>query len=221
VPAAQSRYLLSVISGGAKGQRFAIPTGSCAIGRNKGAVLFPDDVTLSPHHATLLVREGRLFIRDEGTPSGIFVRISGPENLAAQTQFTAGERLFRFLGPIRPHSPPAPGEKPIAYGAPFPPGDRVFAVEEILMGGRPGRVVLTGAPLLSIGKHACDFTYPQDAHLSLRHCELTPTQSGVVLRDTSDGGGTFVRLAARAERALVPGDTLRVGFQVFRIENNV
>ncbi|MBI5544712.1 MAG: FHA domain-containing protein, partial [Deltaproteobacteria bacterium] len=46
-------------------------------------MLFPEDPFLSPLHATFHFRDGKLFLRDEGGPSGTFVRIHGPEILSS------------------------------------------------------------------------------------------------------------------------------------------
>lgn len=216
-PPAASRFGLAVISGSARGQRYKLPVTGCVVGRQRGAILFADDVYVSPLHATFLVKEGALFVRDESSASGVFVAVAGTEALAPRTLFSAGQRLFRYTGRLEPVAPVA--GRPNVYGAPVPLGQAVYGVEEVLVGGRAGRAVVTAAPLLTIGQAHCDLSFPGDEGLAGRHCELSPTPTGALLRDLSGGLGTYVRLAAGVERPLRPGDRVRLGQHVLQVEN--
>ncbi len=200
-----------MLSGPAQGQRFRLPVQGCVIGRTKGSILF-DDPTVSPQHATLIVRDDKLSVRDEGSLSGVFVTINARENVAANALLVAGSRLFRYSGP---HYPPSamPG-RPTVYGAPLPPGQATYLLEEILLGGRPGRAITSAGPLITVGQAHCDFSFPHDADLAGRHFELSPTPNGALLQDLSGGLGTFVKLAPQTERPLQPGDRIRIGQQV-------
>ncbi|NMO21144.1 FHA domain-containing protein, partial [Pyxidicoccus fallax] len=215
-PPAASRFGLAVIAGTSRGQRYKLPVTGCVVGRQRGAILFPDDVFVSPLHATFLVKEGALFVRDESSASGVFVAVAGTEALTPRTLFSAGQRLFRFTG--RLESPPPVAGRPFIYGAPVPLGQAVYGVEEVLVGGRAGRAVVTAAPLLTIGQAHCDLSFPGDEGLAGRHCELSPTPTGALLRDLSGGLGTYVRLASGVERPLRPGDRVRLGQHVLQVE---
>ncbi|QSQ27033.1 FHA domain-containing protein [Pyxidicoccus parkwayensis] len=217
VPPAASRFGLAVIAGSTRGQRYKLPVTGCVVGRQRGAILFPDDAYVSPLHATFLVKDGALFVRDESSASGVFVAVAGTEALAPRTLFSAGQRLFRYTGRLEPVAPVA--GRPNVYGAPVPLGQAVYGVEEVLVGGRAGRAVVTAAPLLTIGQAHCDLSFPGDEGLAGRHCELSPTPTGALLRDLSGGLGTYVRLAAGVERPLRPGDRVRLGQHVLQVEN--
>ena len=215
-PAASATvFFLTVISGSAKGQRYRVPSAGCAIGRTGGGILFPEDVFVSGRHATLLIRKGQLHVRDDSSTSGVFLSIKGQRTIPRGAMFSAGQRLFRFRGPIDAASP-SPGPRP--YGVPAPPGPEVHAIEEILVGGRPGRVVVGAQPVLTVGQIDCDLSFPADEDLAGRHCELTPTAKGAVLRDLSGGLGTLARIPAGTVQALSPGDRFRVGQQVLRVD---
>ncbi len=214
---AASRFGLAVIGGSMRGQRYKLPVTGCVVGRQRGAILFPDDAYVSPLHATFLVKDGALFVRDESSASGVFVAVAGTEVLAPRTLFSAGQRLFRFTGRLE-LVPPVAG-RPHVYGAPVPLGQAVYGVEEILVGGRAGRAVVTAAPLLTLGQANCDLSFPGDEGLAGRHCELTPTPTGALLRDLSGGLGTYIRLPSGLERPLRPGDRVRLGQHVLQVEN--
>ncbi|HEY0840232.1 MAG TPA: FHA domain-containing protein, partial [Vulgatibacter sp.] len=134
-----SKFGLTVIAGQLRGQRFRLGGAGCMVGRAKGAILFPEDPFVSPHHATFLIREGRLYVRDEASASGVFATVA-QEQLQTGSCFAAGQRLFRYTGALVPPAPPPP-PKPIVYGAPVPRTQTLYGVEEIIVGGRPGRAV--------------------------------------------------------------------------------
>ncbi|XXF75281.1 FHA domain-containing protein [Myxococcaceae bacterium GXIMD 01537] len=215
-PPAASRFGLAVIAGTARGQRYKLPVSGCAIGRTRGAILFADDAFVSPQHATFLIKDGGLFVRDEASASGVYVTIPGAELVAPRTLFSAGQRLFRFNGRI--DVPTAVPGRPTVYGAPVPLGQALYGVEEMLLGGRGGRLVVTAAQLLTIGQQHCDLSYPGDEQLAGRHCELSPSPTGAILRDLSGGLGTYVRIAPQVERPLRPGDRVRVGQHIIQVE---
>lgn len=209
------RFGLTVMAGPARGQRFKLSAAGAQIGRSKGAILFPDDPFISPLHASLIVRDGKLFVRDEDSTSGVFVSVSGTETLAPGATFCTGLRLFRYVGAIEPN-PPWNKRDVVVYGAPLPNNQTHYAVEEILLGDRPGRCLISPGPVLTIGQGRCDFAYPNDEGLAPRHCELAPLPNGAMIRDLSGGLGTFVR--AKDERPLKPGDRLRIGQQTLQVE---
>jgi len=211
-----SRFGLSVVAGTAKGQRFKLPTTGCTVGRTRGAILFADDVFLSPQHATFSIKDSVLHVRDESSSSGVYVTIPGTETLTPYSFFSIGQRLFRFLGKLE--APPPLAGRPTVYGAPVPPGQGVYGVDEVLVGGRSGRCVVTSAPLMTIGQANCDFSYPQDEGLASRHCELSFTGSGAQLRDLSGGLGTYVRIAPTVDRPLRPGDRVRLGQHILQVD---
>lgn len=210
-----SKFGLTVVAGSGKGQRFRLAAATCQVGRSRGSIMFPEDPFLSAIHATFIVRDGTLLVKDENSVSGIYVAIAGQEALAPGAYFSAGRRLFRFTGALVPPAP-QPGA-PIVYGGPSPSGNIVYGVEEILVGNRAGRAVVTGNPLLTIGQSLCDLSFPKDEGLATRHCELTPTGMGALLRDLSGGLGTYVRVLG--ERMLNFGDRLRIGEQVLQVES--
>jgi pSer/pThr/pTyr-binding forkhead associated (FHA) protein len=180
--------------------------------------LFPEDVFLSPQHATLTVGENHLSLRDEASASGVFISISGQETIARDALFCAGQHLFRYLGKLQPQVPPAP-RQPQVYGAPIPAGQIPYGVEEVLAGGRPGRAMVLAGPVLTIGQLHCDLSFPGDEDLAPRHCELTPAPQGAILRDLSGAFGTFVRVAPSTDRVLQTGDRFRIGQQVLQVES--
>lgn len=209
------KLAMAVVAGPARGQRFRLGANGAQIGRSKGVILFPDDPFVSPLHATLMVRDGRVVIRDEESTSGCYVSVAGQETIPPDSYFCTGLRLFRYAGALEPAPPFTPGRLQV-YGAPVPTSQVHYALEEVLLGNRPGRTIITAGPILTIGQGKCDLTFPNDEGLAPRHCELSPMPTGAMIRDLSGGLGTFVRFVG--ERTLKPGDRVRIGQQTLQVE---
>ena len=210
-----SRFILSVSAGPARGQRFRLMANGCSVGRQRGAILFADDPFVSPHHAAFRIREGQLTVKDEDSVSGVYVAIAAQELLMPGALFSVGPHVLRYVGPLLPRAA-EPG-KPRTYGAPVPQAGGLWGIEEILVGLRPGRAVVTAHPALTLGSSGADLLFAPDAQLAARHCEISPSPQGAVLRDLSGGLGTFVRLGAQ-ERPLKKGDRVRIGQQTLTVE---
>jgi len=210
-----SRYILSVTAGPARGQRFRLMANGCSLGRQRGAILFADDPFVSPHHAAFRIRDGQLTVKDEDSVSGVYVAITGPELITPGALFAVGPHVLRYTGPLLPRSA-EPG-KPRIYGAPVPQAGGLWGLEEVLVGLRPGRAVVTAQPALTLGSSGADLVFAPDPQLAPRHCELTPSPQGAVLRDLSGALGTFVRLGGQ-ERPLKQGDRVRIGQQTLTVE---
>jgi pSer/pThr/pTyr-binding forkhead associated (FHA) protein len=209
------KFGLTVLAGPARGQRFKLAANGAQVGRARGAILFPEDPFVSALHATLSVRDGKLFIRDEGSTSGVYVSISSTETILPGAAFATGMRLFRYVGPVEPQ--PAWNRVDVmVYGAPLPNGQVHYGIEELLLGDRPGRCVITPGPVLTIGQGRCEFSYPNDEGLAPRHCEVAPLPTGAMIRDLSGGLGTFVRV--QGERPLKTSDRVRIGQQTLQVE---
>ncbi len=209
------KFGLSVLAGPARGQRFRLGAKGAQVGRSRGVILFPDDPFVSPLHGTFTLREGKLLVRDEESTSGIYVSINGQETIPADSFFATGLRLFHYVGALEPAPPFVPGRLQI-YGAPVPTNQTHYSVEEILLGGRPGRAMITGGPILTIGQSKCDLSFPADDGMAARHCELSPMPTGAMIRDLSGGLGTYIRITE--ERPLKAGDRLRIGQQTLQVE---
>lgn len=214
-PSVGPKFGLTVLAGPARGQRFRLASTGAQLGRGKGAILFPDDPFISPLHATLSVREGKLFVRDESSTSGVYVSITNTETIPANGTFCTGLRLFRFIGAVEP-SPPWNQVGMIVYGTAVPNGQIHYLIEEVMLGDRPARCLLSPGPVLTVGQGKCDFSYPNDEGLAPRHCEISPLPDGAMIRDLSGGLGTYVRITG--ERMVKPGDRLRVGQQTLQVE---
>lgn len=208
-----SRYALTLLGGPARGKRLIVSETEVYLGSSQ----VKGDPSLSHQHAGFVVRAGRLYVHDHHSHSGVYVSIRGQEALPVGAWFSVGQRCFHFLG--RLEAPAGRPGAPVVFGAPVPAAEPLFALEEMLVGGRPGRALASASNTLSIGTgERTDLCYPGDEGLAVIHCEFSPGVQSGLLRDLSGGLGTFVRLAPNVERRLYPGDRVRVGTQLLRVD---
>ena len=202
---------------GFDGATFRLNAESVQAGRSQGAVLFPADPCLAPHHATFSYRNGALHVRDEGAPGGVFLRLRGLSvPLKPGDLFVIGDQLLRHAGTVPPPAAPPP-DGTRRLGAPRPPGTAIV-VEEWLEGGVAGRVFVRGGPSVTLGRAGCAINLGDDPFLSQAHAEILVEGEGMArLRDLGSSNGTFIRLPPRAERELRDGDCVRMGREVLRV----
>ena len=78
--------------------------------------------------------------------------------------------------------------------------------------GEGERVLLED--VIEIGRSDGHFQYPDDAFVSGRHARVHRVHGQVTLEDLGSTNGTFIRVNGELE--LRPGDTVRIGSQLFR-----
>lgn len=82
--------------------------------------------------------------------------------------------------------------------------------------GLPGPTFVITRAALHCGRTQAEVKFPDDATVSPRHCRFLQREDGGFLEDLGSVNGTFLRL--RQPRALSPGDELRIGRQLLRLE---
>lgn len=114
VEAARGR-LVVIARSGVDGPTYPIGE-STDIGRTEGQVIIAEDAYLSPRHARLAFRQGRLFLWDLGSTNGVYLQLSAARTLRR------GERAGFGLPPAAPHGSPA--------GRPTEPNEVVVPLED-------------------------------------------------------------------------------------------
>jgi pSer/pThr/pTyr-binding forkhead associated (FHA) protein len=208
------RAKLILIRGeGVEGLSYQLNADQHIVGRN-GQLVFTDDPFISPRHANLFYRNGKLVVRDEGSLNGVYWRVSGTTELAAGDLFLAGEQLFAVEGPPRPNDGPAPDG---TYFYTSPKHQTHFKLVQILEGGSPGMAVSARGQTLQIGREGGELNFPMDLYMSAAHCRVEDTGGGnLTLTDLNSRNGTYVRL--KTERELGHGDYLFIGRKLLRVE---
>jgi pSer/pThr/pTyr-binding forkhead associated (FHA) protein len=87
---------LSVVVGrDLDGPAFPLYDETANIGRERGTILFPEDGYVSGSHCQLLVREGRVYLKDLGSSNGTFLRVRDGRRLPSGSLMLMGQQLFR------------------------------------------------------------------------------------------------------------------------------
>ena len=209
------RAKLVLIKGeGMDGVAYHLNSTEHVVGRLDGAILFPEDLMLSPKHSNFVYQDGKLVVRDESSRNGIFLRIRNPAPLQSGDTFLVGEQLLRvdLSQEDQPITPDADGT--YFYGSPRRPCR--FRLTQLLRGGSVGFVYRARADSVTMGREGNDVNFPQDPFISGRHARVDHTGDAFVLTDTGSKNGTFVRI--KGEAPLSHGDYVFMGQQLLRVE---
>ncbi|MHB8419498.1 MAG: FHA domain-containing protein [Myxococcales bacterium] len=92
------------------------------------------------------------------------------------------------------------------------------ASARVLRGERLGQVLPLGM-LATLGRGACELSFPRDPYLAAAHCVLAFEQGRLLLRDREGSSGTFVRIYD--EESLGPGDFFSMGDHLMRFDGSL
>ncbi len=189
------------------------------IGRMYGTIVFPDDRYLSPKHANLYYDGGQLYLRDEGSTNGVFLRLIEPVELRDGDYFLSGEQLMRFDQRTEYDAltlpPDAMKDGTQFYGC--APSEAIqFRLTHFFRGQRQGSIFHATNPSVSLGREQCDLSFPFDRHISGRHARVYKEGTRYFLQDVGSKNGTYYRL--NSPYRLKHGDSFFVGQQLMRVE---
>lgn len=196
---------------GSEGETTAL-SDTTVIGRQFGGI-FAADLYLSPRHATLTFEGGQLYIQDEQSLNGVYVRIDrdAPIELADGAIFRIGQELMRF-NTIEAVRAGADGVE--IMGSPNPG----YIGRLSLVIGRSTTANSFPVPPqgLHLGRERGDLIFPEDGYVSGLHARIHGEHGRVYLTDVGSSNGTFVRLSGK--HPIRSGDLLLMGQQLFRAE---
>jgi pSer/pThr/pTyr-binding forkhead associated (FHA) protein len=198
---------------GSEGGTHDVEEGANNLGRSHGQV-FENDGYLSPLHAELVVNAAGAVVRDLDSLNGVFVKMSGEEELIPGDIFRIGQELMRF--------------DTIAAPAPLEDGTEIMGSPNPGYWGRISVVIgkdIDGSafPLLgdavTLGRERGDINFPDDGYVSGLHARLSTRGGKYYLSDLGSSNGTFIKL--RGERAIQNGSFVLLGQQLFRLNITV
>lgn len=190
-----------------------LPGPEHGVGRREGTIQFPNDDTISPSHLTFLYRDDRLYVRDEGSRNGTFIRIHEPVPLSDGEVFLCGEQVLRFEL-FRPLPPSVGADGAVFCGTPVAPWR--FRIRQLLPGGHTGLSSCVRRRRVTIGREDCHVNFPYDRFISHYHARIEEREGEYVLRDLDSRNGSYFRL--KREVPLSDGDFLFVGRQLLRVD---
>jgi pSer/pThr/pTyr-binding forkhead associated (FHA) protein len=196
-----------------EGALFELNDTSHYAGRSEGPILFPDDLTVSPIHASFYYADGRLFVRDEGSRNGTFIRVKEPVPVADGEVFLVGEQVLRHTR-YNPTPVRVGDDGAVFCGTPVTPW--TFRIEQLHNSGEIGQSHCIRDSTVSIGRDDCDINFPHDRFISHHHARLEVKEHETLLKDLKSRNGTYFRI--KSEVPLSNGDYVFIGRQLLRVE---
>jgi pSer/pThr/pTyr-binding forkhead associated (FHA) protein len=214
-PAAGETRLTALRADGTEAGSFTLPSGpSATVGRDTGSI-FAGDSYLSPRHATFTRKNDRLTVVDAGSLNGVYLKIrpNTPWPLRFGDVFRIGQEILRLE---RLEGPGMSAEGVQRFGSPV---DGYIGRLALVIGrdttGNAFPIPKTG---FHLGRERGDVLFPEDGYVSGLHCRLSIGADGSIsLTDLGSSNGSFVRL--KEEHAVIPGDILLMGQQLFRLDS--
>lgn len=211
--------LILIKSQGQDGMTYYLSATEHVAGREGGDIPFPEpDPLLSPVHATFYYQDGDLYVRDEESANGVFIRITDSVPMDSGDTFLVGEQLMRIEKTRDEEAPAVDGEGTFFYSSPSYPS--AFQAVQVLSGGSVGRVFRARGDKLTIGREGNDLNFPEDPFISGHHAHVTVApdegSANYFLTDMGSKNGTFLRL--NEPRKLSHGDYVFIGQQLLRVE---
>ncbi len=223
-PGAQGREqpaagrLVVIAQDGTPGRDYALAHEQTDIGREEGTILLPSDPYVSPRHARILLREGRIFVRDLSSVNGVYVRIRAAERLQHADLVLMGLEVLRFevVSDAEKGLGPATENGTRVFGSPALP--RYARLSQRTVEGVSRDVFYLCRDESVIGRESGDVVFTNDPFMSRRHAVFArdPVSNAFWLHDLGSSNGTY--LAIRGERELIHGDYLRIGQHLFRLD---
>jgi pSer/pThr/pTyr-binding forkhead associated (FHA) protein len=207
---AMAHALLTLIRpDGSEGGTFPLREGENHLGRDHGAI-FENDGYLSPTHCELVVLGNGAVVRDLDSLNGVFVRMTGEEEIQPGQVIRMGQELLRF-DLIEPPTPLEDGTE--VMGSPNP---GYWGKITVIIGNQ---VDGSAYPLLgdsvTMGRERGDINFPDDGYVSGLHARLSTRGGKVYLTDLGSSNGTFLRV--QSERKLGHDSFVLLGQQLFKL----
>jgi pSer/pThr/pTyr-binding forkhead associated (FHA) protein len=202
---------------GSAGTEFNLTDEKTIIGREHGAITFPEDPFISPQHAAITFKDGQITVADLDSQNGVYWKMTGEIKIIPGTYFRIGQQLLRLevpgvLQPFQADTPPNDDSQ--FWGSPAP---QIWArLVQILEGGKIGEIYLLSAAEVALGRDDGEVRFPGDGTVSTHHCLLANREGDCFLRDLGSLNGTFLRV--QKSRPLADDDRIQIGTQVLRID---
>ncbi len=212
-----SRARLVLVKGeGQDGVAFPLSdSGEHVAGRLEGGIMFPEDPLLSPRHATFFFRDGKLYVRDDASKNGVYIRLRAPKVVTTGSLLLVGEQLLRIEACSTENVPVPDAEGSYFYASPHRPSR--MSLVQLLVGGELGLVYRARGDTLSIGRENNDVNFAEDPFISGHHAQITALEDGrFQITDLGSKNGTYERVPTLMQ--LFTGDQVFLGQQLLRVE---
>ncbi len=211
----KARPKLVLIRGdGVDGLSYSLAGEDHIAGSGDVPLAFPQDPYLSPEHANFIYRDRKLFVCDQDSVNGVFIRIQGTVEIQFGDKFLIGEQLLAVERPVEAEYTSARPDGTYAFSSPNQA--LTMKVVQLLRGGDTGFIYAVDTDSAVIGRSGNTINFPDDPFISGRHAEITYKSGILRLADLDSKNGTFVCI--NKEKQLAHGDYVFLGQQLLRVE---
>jgi len=187
------------------------------IGRGICDLGYPNDLLLSPRHASLQIRAGKLVLKDLGSQNGTFHKQRQDTELTPGDVFLLGRELFRFVTQSMDENQASTEGTQLSMGAPkLQRGPVTAKLERIQLSGEVIEEFSLEKPETTVGRTKGDLTFKDDPYMSGMHARIVAQPGRFLLQDLKSRNGVYRRI--RNEMELRDGDEFFLGEQLFRAE---
>ncbi len=187
------------------------------MGRGTCDISYPGDTLLSPRHASLQVRAGKLILKDLGSQNGTFQKQRQDSELTPGDVFLLGRELFRFVTQSMDENQDSTQGTQLLMGAPkLQRGPVTAKLERIQLTGEVIEEFSLEKPETSLGRTKGDLVFNDDPYMSGTHARIVARPGRFILQDLKSRNGVYRRI--RNEMELRDGDEFFLGEQLFRVE---
>jgi pSer/pThr/pTyr-binding forkhead associated (FHA) protein len=210
--------LVVISQDGSAGREYRLSDTQTDVGHDEGGVVLADDPYVSPRHARIIRRDGRVFVRDLGSVNGVYVRLRRAHRLQNADLVLLGLQVLRFevVSDGEQGLGPAEEQGTRVFGCPTTP--RYARLAQRTVEGVSRDVYYLTRNQVVLGREHGDIVFSNDAFMSRRHAVIArdPDNQQFMLRDLGSSNGTYI--AIRKEQELREGDHVRIGQHLFRLD---
>ncbi|MEC9071784.1 MAG: FHA domain-containing protein [Myxococcota bacterium] len=200
---------------GSPGPTYELEDGTTILGRNGGHLSFPDDPFLADEHAELTYVGNDLSVRPLDSTNGVYIRIVGEVRIRSGDTFRIGQELLRFDSRSKLSASGSEGEA-VTLLSSRPSIDVWGRLAQLVGANTFANNFLLEDDDVFLGRDRGHIRFPDDGYVSGSHAVLARRAGKVYLKDLGSSNGTYVRIYEK--RALISGDTILLGQQLFRVE---
>ena len=188
------------------------------IGRENCDLSYPQDMLLSPRHASVAIREGKLVLKDLNSQNGSFIRQRQDSELTPGDVFLLGRELFRFVTQSLDESlSKEPVEGTVMWSVPkLQKGPLTAKLEHIKLNGEVVAEFKLDKPETTLGRTTGDLVFKDDPYMSGTHARIVAQPGRFLLQDLRSRNGVYRRV--RSELVLTDGDEFFMGEQLFHVD---
>jgi pSer/pThr/pTyr-binding forkhead associated (FHA) protein len=189
-----------------------------SIGREGCDLTYPEDMLLSPRHASVTMREGSLVLTDLNSQNGSFIRQRQDTELAPGDVFLLGRELFRFVTQSLDESmAKEQTEGTMMWSVPkLQKGPLTSKLEHIKLNGEVVAEFKLDKPETTLGRTQGDLVFKDDPYMSGMHARIVAQPGRFLLQDLRSRNGVYRRV--REETVLTDGDEFFMGEQLFHVD---